>query len=77
MPQHVRMYRELHLGPSPDPTEQRMEGGVIGPSRSDIKWKHHKRYQRLCNQVQALETQANRTRFRKKIDIRTFAYHVG
>jgi hypothetical protein len=21
MPQHVRMYRELHLGPSPDPTE--------------------------------------------------------
>jgi hypothetical protein len=41
------------------------------------KWKHHKRYQRLCNQVQALETQANRTRFRKKIDIRTFAYHVG
>jgi hypothetical protein len=22
MPQHVRMYRELHLGPSPDPTER-------------------------------------------------------
>ena len=21
MPQHVRVYRELHLGPSPDPTE--------------------------------------------------------
>jgi hypothetical protein len=21
MPQHVRMYREFHLGPSPDPTE--------------------------------------------------------
>jgi hypothetical protein len=33
--------------------------------------------QRLRNQVQALETQANRTCFRKQIDIRTFAYHVG
>jgi hypothetical protein len=35
----------------------------------------HKRYQRLRNQVQELEAQANR-RFRKQIDIRTFAYHV-
>jgi len=40
------------------------------------KWKHHRRYRRLRNQVQELEAQANRTRFRKKIDIRTFAYHV-
>jgi hypothetical protein len=41
------------------------------------KWKHHKRYHRLRNQVQALEAQANRIRFRKQIDIRIFAYHVG
>jgi hypothetical protein len=41
------------------------------------KWKHHKRYQKLRNQIQELEAQANRTRFRKQIDIRTFAYHVG
>ena len=40
------------------------------------KWKHHRRYRRLRNQVQELEAQPNRTRFRKKIDIRTFAYHV-
>src|SRR5262249_6580870 len=31
----------------------------------------------LCDQAQVLEAQANRTRFRKQIDIRTFAYHVG
>jgi hypothetical protein len=41
------------------------------------KRKHKKRYQRLRNQAQALEAQANQTRFRKQIDIRTFAYHVG
>jgi hypothetical protein len=47
------------------------------PLPPKAKWKHKKRYQRLRNQVQVLETQANRTRFRKQIDIRTFAYHVG
>src|SRR5262249_58709305 len=31
----------------------------------------------LGNQGQVLEAQANRTRFRKQIDIRTIAYHVG
>jgi hypothetical protein len=41
------------------------------------KWKHRKHYQKLRNQIQELETQANRTRFRKQIDIRTFAYHVS
>jgi hypothetical protein len=40
------------------------------------KWKHRKRHQALCNQVQALEAKAKQTRFRKEIDIRTFAYHV-
>jgi hypothetical protein len=41
------------------------------------KWKHKKRYQRLRNQAQALEAQAKQTRFRKDIDIRTFAYHAA
>jgi len=40
-------------------------------------WKHKKRYQRLRNQAQALEAKAKQTRFRKDIDIRTFAYHVS
>jgi hypothetical protein len=42
-----------------------------------IKWKHKKRYQHLRNQIQALEAMANRTPFRKQIDVRTFAYHVA
>jgi hypothetical protein len=46
------------------------------PLPPKAKWKHKKHYQRLRNQVQELETQANKTRFRKQIDIRTFAYHV-
>jgi hypothetical protein len=33
-------------------------------------------YQRIRNEIQALEAQANQTRFRQRIDIRTFAYHV-
>jgi len=36
-----------------------------------------KRHQKLRNQVQALEAKAKQTHFRKQIDIRTFAYHVG
>jgi len=39
MPQHVRMYRELHLGPSPDrPNSAWKALGVIGPSRSGVEW---------------------------------------
>jgi hypothetical protein len=34
-------------------------------------------YQRIRHQIQALEAQAKRTRFRKEIDIRTFSYHVA
>jgi hypothetical protein len=43
--------------------------------RQSPKWKHKKRYHDLRNHVQALETKANR-RFRKEIDVRTFAYHL-
>jgi hypothetical protein len=41
------------------------------------KWKHRKRYQRLRNQVQALESAIKPNRLRKPIDIRIFAYHVA
>jgi hypothetical protein len=46
------------------------------PIAQKPKWKHRKRYQALCNQVQVLEAQAKQTRFRKEIDIRTFGYPV-
>jgi hypothetical protein len=57
----------LDLGGLPDINE---------PIPHRAKWKHKKRYQRLRNQLQTLEAKAKRTRFRKEIDIRTFAYHV-
>ena len=57
----------LSVGGLPDSRE---------PLPAKAKWKHRKRHQRLCNQIQALEAQADQTRFRKQIDIRTFAYHV-
>jgi ribosomal protein L37AE/L43A len=59
----------------------RLQLGGLPDSREPIapkpKWKHKKRYQQLRNQVQALEAKAKQRRFRKDIDIRTFAYHVG
>src|SRR5262249_27139558 len=58
----------LKLGGWPDTHE---------PLPAKLKWKHKKRYQRLRNQAQALEAQVSRTRFRKQIDIRAFAYHVA
>jgi hypothetical protein len=48
---------------------------ALMPSKS--KWTHRRTYQRIRHQIQALEAQAKRTRFRKEIDIRTFSYHVG
>src|SRR5262245_43623384 len=58
----------LKLGGWPDIRE---------PLPPKAKWKHKKRYQRLRNQIQALEAQAKQTRFRKQIDARTFAYHLA
>jgi hypothetical protein len=58
----------LKLGGLPDIRE---------PLPPKAKWEHRKGYQKLRSQAQALEAQANQTRFRKEIDIRTFAYHVG
>jgi hypothetical protein len=58
----------LELGGWPDIHE-------LMPSRP--KWTHGRTYQRICHQIQALEAQAKRTRFRKEIDVRTFSYHVA
>jgi hypothetical protein len=44
---------------------------------SKPKWTRRRTYQRSRNEIQALEAQAKQTRFRKEIDIRTFAYHVS
>jgi hypothetical protein len=57
----------IELGGLPD---------IRGPLPARAKWKHKKRYQRLRNQVRALETQVNRHVFRKQIAVRTFAYHI-
>jgi hypothetical protein len=40
------------------------------------KWMRRRTYLRIRNEIQTLEAKANQTRFRKQIDIRTFAYHV-
>jgi hypothetical protein len=52
------------------------DADIREPLPPKAKWKHKKRYQRLRNQVQALEAEAKQTRFRKDIDVRAFAYHV-
>jgi hypothetical protein len=44
---------------------------------SKPKWTRRRIYQRIRNEIQALEAKAKQTRFRKEIDIRTFAYHVS
>src|SRR5262245_24407359 len=41
------------------------------------KWTRRRTYQRISKEIQVLEAQAKQTRFRKEIDIRTFAYHVS
>ena len=47
------------------------------PMPSKPKWTRLRTYQRICNEIQALEAKAKQTRFRKQIDIRTFGYHVA
>src|SRR5262249_60296800 len=41
------------------------------------KWTRRRTYQRIRNEIQALEAKAKQTRFRKEIDIRTFADHAS
>src|SRR5262245_29105676 len=50
---------------------------VNEPLAPRAKGKHHKTYQRLRGQVQALETAIGSKRFRRPLDTRIFAYHVG
>src|SRR5215831_13328540 len=57
----------LKLGGWPDIRE---------PMPSKPKWTRRRTYQRIRNEIQALEAKAKQTRFRKQIDTRTFAYHV-
>jgi hypothetical protein len=58
----------LELGSLPDIRE---------PLPPKPKWTRRRTYQRIRNEIQALEAKAKQTRFRKQIDIRTFAYHVS
>jgi len=47
------------------------------PLPAKPKWTRRRTYQHIRNEIQTLEAKAKQTRFRKQIDIRTFAYHVG
>jgi hypothetical protein len=58
----------LELGSLPDIRE---------PLPPKPKWTRRRTYQRIRSEIQALEAKAKQTRFRKQIDIRTFAYHVS
>ena len=58
----------LELGGLPDVNE---------PLAPKARWRHRRRYQRLRRQVQALEGAIGSRRFRRPLDIRVFAYHVG
>jgi hypothetical protein len=49
----------------------------FNPMPSKPKWTHRTTYQRIRNEIQALEAKAKQTRFRKDIDIRTFAHHAA
>jgi len=58
----------LELGGWPDIRE---------PLPTKNKWKHKKRYQRMRNQIQALEAPIKAYHFRKPLSTRLFAYHVS
>jgi hypothetical protein len=57
----------LQLGGLPDIRE---------PMPSKPKWTRRRTYQRIRNEIQALEAKATR-RFRKPIPTQIFAYHIG
>jgi predicted nucleic acid-binding Zn ribbon protein len=44
---------------------------------SKPKWTRHRTYQRIRNEIQALEATADTRRFRKPLSTQLFAYHVS
>jgi hypothetical protein len=61
---------------SGSPPQNCASSSMVGPTFLP-KWTRRRTYQRICNEIQALEAKAKQTRFRKQIDIRTFGYHVA
>jgi len=47
------------------------------PMPSKPKWTRQPAYRRIRNEIEELEAKAKQVRFRKQIDIRTFAYHIA
>jgi len=41
------------------------------------KWTHRRTYQRIRNEIQALEAKAKTRRFKKSLSSQVFAYRVG
>jgi hypothetical protein len=58
----------LQLGGLPD---------ICEPMPSKPKWTRRRTYQRIRNEIQALEAEAKTRRFRKPIATQLFAYHVA
>ena len=58
----------LRLGGLPSTTE---------PMPSKPKWTRRRTYQRIRNEIQALEAKAKAQRFKKPLSSQLFAYHVG
>ena len=58
----------LQLGGFPDMSE---------PVPSKPKWTRRRTYQRIRNEIQALEAKAKTRRFKKPLSSQLFAYHVG
>jgi len=60
--------RLLQLGGLPDINE---------PMPPKPKWQRRKTYQRITNEIQALEAKAKTQRYRKPLSTQLFAYHVS
>src|SRR5262245_22826583 len=60
--------RLVRLGGWPDINE---------PMPSKPKWTRRRTYQRIRNEIEALETTAKRRRFRKPLSTQLFGYHVS
>ena len=60
--------RLLQLGGWPD---------IRQPFPPKPKWTRHRTYQRIRNEIQALEVKAKTRRFRKPLSTQVFAYHLS